>query len=85
MYTIVFIDFFFLEVIYFVWKILFVRNVMSLLTRLAILAPVAATNFYSMNDRQRIFRHRYTRMYCDCHGILHSSSERAGNRELEGA
>ena len=45
MYTIVFIDFFFLEAIYFIWKILAVRNVMSLLIRLAILAPVAATNF----------------------------------------
>ena len=45
MYTIVFIDFFFLEVIYLVWKILAVRNVMSLLIRLAVRAPVVETNF----------------------------------------
>ena len=45
MYTIVFIDFFFLEVIYFVWKILVVKNVMSLLIRLVIRVPAAETNF----------------------------------------
>ena len=45
MYTIVFIDFFFLEVIYLVWKILAVKNVMSLLIRLAVRAPVVETNF----------------------------------------
>ena len=45
MYTIVFIDFFFLEVIYVVWKIIAVKNVMSLLTRLVVLVPVAETNF----------------------------------------
>ena len=45
MYTVVFIDFFFLEVIYFVWKIIAVKNVMSLLTRLVVHVPVAETNF----------------------------------------
>ena len=45
MYTIVFIDFFFLEVIYFIWKVLAVKNVMSLLTRLVVRVPVAETNF----------------------------------------
>ena len=45
MYTIVFIDFFFLEVIYYLWKILVVKNVMSLLIRLVIPVPVAETNF----------------------------------------
>ena len=45
MYTIVFIDFFVLEVIYFIWKTLVVKNVMSLLIRLVIRVPVAETNF----------------------------------------
>lgn len=45
MYTIVFIDFFFLEVIYFVWKILVVKNAMSLLILLVVRVPVAETNF----------------------------------------
>ena len=45
MYTIVFIDFFFLEVICVVWKIIAVKNVMSLLTRLVVRVPVAETNF----------------------------------------
>jgi len=45
MYTIVFIDFFFLEVIYFVWKIIVVKNVVSLLIRLVVRVPVAETNF----------------------------------------
>ena len=44
MYTIVFIDFFFLEVIYFVWKILVVKNVMLLLTHLVVRAPVVERN-----------------------------------------
>ena len=45
MYTIVFIDFFFLEVIYQAWKVLAVKNVMSLLIRLVVRVPVAETNF----------------------------------------
>ena len=45
MYTIVFIDFFFLEVIYFVWKIIVVKNVMSLLIRLVVRVPVVEINF----------------------------------------
>ena len=45
MYTIVFIDFFFLEVIYFVWKTIVVKNVMLLLIRLVVGVPVAETNF----------------------------------------
>ena len=45
MYTIVFIDFFFLEVICYAWKIIVAKNVMSLLIRLVIRAPVAETNF----------------------------------------
>ena len=44
MYTIVFIDFFFLEVIYFVWKIIVVKNVVSLLIRLVVRVPVAETS-----------------------------------------
>ena len=45
MYTIVFIDFFFLEVIYFVWKIIVVKNVMSLLIRLVVRVTVVEINF----------------------------------------
>ena len=45
MYTIVFIDFFLWEVIYTAWLILVVKNVMLLLTRLVVRAPVAETNF----------------------------------------
>ena len=45
MYTIVFIDFFFLVVIYGLWKIFAVTNAMLLLIRLVIRVPVVEINF----------------------------------------
>ena len=45
MYTIVFIDFFFLVVIYALWKIFAVTNAMLLLIRLVIRVPVVEINF----------------------------------------